>query len=157
VAARVTQAQLERAVGGADRLLQLVDKTRTGSLSSSACQDFIDDVLDEGNGEVNGYIGLAVDLSDSTLDTAPMLIRYELAIDAYLVWVKSAGGMAVPEHINAEYERVIVELQKIARREKGVGLATRPTTSQQVQQVTKTDEETYFSEFGPRRRFDGWS
>jgi hypothetical protein len=39
---RVSQAQLERAVGGADKLLQLIDKTRTDTLSSVACQDFIE-------------------------------------------------------------------------------------------------------------------
>jgi len=156
--ARVNQAQLERAVGGADKLLQLVDKAKTKNLASMECQEFIAEVLDEGNGEVDGYIGLAVDLGDPALQTAPMLVRYELAVDVYLTWMKGSGLVGgIPDQVQAEYDRVVGELQKIAERRKGIGLAVKPTASQQVQQITKTDTEDWFNAKGPRRRFDGWS
>jgi hypothetical protein len=154
---RVSQAQLERAVGGADKLLQLIDKTRTDTLSSVACQDFIEEVLDEANGDVNGFVGLAVDLSDPALQTAPQLVRYELALAVELAWLKGTGAQATPEKVTAEAERARGQLQLIADRKKGIGLATRPAAAQQVQQVIKTNQEPYFSTSSPRKRFDGWS
>jgi hypothetical protein len=157
MAVRVTQAQLERAVGGAKKLLQLVDKDDTGDLSHATCQAFIAEILAEGNGDVNGYISPAVDVSDTSLDTAPMLVRYEVAIDAYLAWLKGTGGIGIPEKIEAEYEHAVEQLEKIGNRRKGIGLLTRPNSGQPVQQVTKSDVDEWFSPLGPRRRFDGWS
>lgn len=154
---RVSQEQLERAVGGAAQLLQLVDRNRIGDLSHTTCQALIVEVLDEGHAEVNGYISLAVDLNDEALQTAPLLVRYELAVDVYLIWLKGSGGIAIPEHVQAEYDRVLGELQKIAERRKGLGLTVRPTAGQPVQQVTKDSTEDWFNASGPRRRFDGWS
>lgn len=148
---------LERAVGGADKLLQLVDKDETGDLSSQACQDIISDVLDEGNGDVNGYVGLAVDLTDPSLQTAPKLIRLELAVDIWLLWFKSTGGVAIPDGVQASYDKAIADLGLIRDRKMGIGLAARPSASQDVTQVAKTDDEPYFSTSSPRRRFDGWS
>lgn len=157
MAARVSQAQLERAVGGADKLLQLVDKDETGDLSAQSCQDFIDEMLDEGNGDVNAFIGLAVDLNDPALQTAPKLVRLEVAVDVYLLWFKSTGGVAIPDAVQASYDKAIGDLGLIRDRKMGIGLAARPTGSQDVTQVTKTDDEPYFSTASPRRRFDGWS
>ncbi len=155
--ARVVQAQLERAVGGADKLLELVDKKNSGTLGSADCQAFINEVLDEGNGDVNGYIGMVVDLASPVLQTAPTLIRYELAIDAYLVWMKSTGGLGMPPEIRSEYERVTGELEKIGSRKKGIGLLIRPASGQPIQQVEDDPQRDYFSPVGPRRRYDGWS
>ena len=71
--------------------------------------------------------------------------------------MRGAGGLAVPQPVRDEYERVLGELQKVADRKKGLGIATRPSTSQQIQQVVKRDSEPYYSPRSPRRRFDGWS
>jgi hypothetical protein len=154
---RVSQGQLERAVGGANNLLQLVDKDGGGDLQAPACQEFIEEVLDEGNGDVNGYIGLAVDLSDPALQTAPKLVRLELAVDAYLLWFKSTGGVAMPDQVQANYDKALGDLGLIRDRKMGIGLAVRPSAAQDVTQVTKADTEPYFSPNSPRRRFDGWS
>lgn len=157
MAARVSQAQLERAVGGADKLLQLVDHDRTGDLASDSCQAFITEVMDEGNGDVNGYVGLAVDLSDPALQTAPKLVRLELAVDVYLLWLKGTGRIAMPDQVKADYDKAVNDMGLIRDRKLGLGLAMRPAGAQQVQQVTKADAEDYFSRNSPRRRFDGWS
>ena len=156
---RVTQAQLERACGGADKLLQLADRQKTGDINSAGAQAFIAEILDDGFAEVNSYIALAVDTADVKLQTAPLLIRYELAFDCYLAWQRGAGGLAVPQKVLDEYERAMGELQKIAKREKGIGLAlgAQAGASQDVKQVTTPDTQPYFSRRGPRRRFDGWS
>lgn len=154
---RITVAQLERAVGGAPDLLQLADRDRTGNLNSAGAQAFIREVMEEAFSEVNSYIGLAVDVTDPSLQTAPLLIRYELGVAAGLAWLRGAKGLAMPKNIGDEYERIMGELQKIAERKKGLGLPARAAASQIVQQVTKPDTEDFFSQRGPRRRFDGWS
>lgn len=157
MAVRVAQAQLERAVGGSAKLLQLIDRTDTGDLASVDCQAYLTDILAEGNGEVNGYVGLAVDLTDVNLLTAPELIRMELDVDVYLCWLRGTGGVTIPEQVQAAYERTIKQLELIRDRKRGVGLDTRPAASQDVTQVTKDDTEAYFSDSSPRKRFDGWS
>lgn len=154
---RVNQAQLERGVGGADRLLQLADRNRTGGITGTVAVAFIASVLEDANAEVNSLIGLAVDVNDPAVQTAPLLVRYELAIAVYLAWMRGAGGLAVPQPVRDEYERVLGELGKIAERKKGLGLPVRAATSQQVQQVVKRDTEPYYSPRSPRKRFDGWS
>lgn len=156
---RVTQGMLERGLGGADALLQLADRRRTGNINDPTCQSFIQEILDDGNAEVDGYVALAADISDPQLQTAPLLVRYELAVDCYLAWLRGAKGLAIPQKVTDEYERAMTELQKIAERKKGIGLrgGARASASQQVQQVVKKDSEPFFSPRGPRRRFDGWS
>lgn len=154
---RVSQIQLERAVGGAQKLLQAIDTSHTNSLASAECQALITEVLDEANGDVNGYIGLVVDLGDPSLQTAPQLVRYELAIAAELAWLKGTGGHAMPENIRTDAQRARDNLELIRDRKKGIGLTTRPTTAQPVQQVTTSDTKPYFSPNSPRKRFDGWS
>jgi len=155
--ARVSQAQLERALGGQPNLMGLVDKLRTGNPADVSVVTAVQEILDEGFAEVNSYICMAVDLADPALQTAPLLIRYELAYDVYLTWHKHTGGAAVPELIRAEYDKVVIELEKIGGRRKGVGLAVKPASGQVVSQVSKRDTEPYFDPRSPRRRFDGWS
>src|SRR5579885_1974407 len=101
--ARVSQSQLSRAVGGDQNLLALVDKQGTNDLSSQPCQQYIQDILAEGYSEVNSYAYLAADAGDASLETAPLLVRYEMQIDAYLVWLRGAdGGLAMPPSIEAD-------------------------------------------------------
>lgn len=151
--ARVTQAMLERAVGGAARLVQLLDKDNDGVADSA----LVADCLDGSQGEVNSAIALAVDLSDTTIDTAPVVLRHQTAIAAFLAWQRGAGGQAMPDEIRVGRDEAMEWLDRVAQRKRGIGIATRPTASQPVQQVTKADTEAWFSTVGPRRRFDGWS
>jgi Protein of unknown function (DUF1320) len=158
VTPRVVQAQLERAVGGADQLKMLVDKNGTGNLSDATCQAFIAEVLSEGNGDVNGYVELAADITDPGVQAAPMLVRYELAVDVYLLWHKSTGGIAIPDKVQAEYDRVLGELEKIGARKKGIGVAPRPAAGQVVVEVTKDQSsDDWVNPLSPRRWFDGFS
>src|SRR5260221_7960101 len=96
---RVTQAMYERAAGGADKLLQLVDRDGTRTLSSTSCQAFIAEVTSEASDEVNSYISTALDLSDPALATAPLLIRYETTLGMYLFWQRGSSALAMPQEI----------------------------------------------------------
>jgi hypothetical protein len=157
MAARITQAMLERAVGGAAQLVQLLDINRTNNPADATFLAMVADVLNEANAEVNSYVFLAADSGDASLQTAPLLIRYELIIATYLAWLKGTSAIAMPPEVETARNNTLIELEKIAARKKGIGLAVRPAASQQVQQVTKKDTEDFFSSKSPRKRFDGWS
>lgn len=155
---RINQGQLERAVGGADKLLQLADRRRTGNINDPVAQAFICEVMSDANNEVNGYISLAVDMADPRLQTAPMLLRYEKAIAARIAYRRGTGGLAMPPEIAAEADDAMDELQKIADRKKGLALRGGVgSSSQPIQQVPDDPTRPFFSRRGPRRRFDGWS
>jgi hypothetical protein len=150
---RVTQAMLERSLGGPQLLVQLSNKDGTGVADA----DFVNDVLDAAEDEVNSMIMMAVDLADPALATSSLLLRHQTAIAVYLAWLRGAGGQAIPSEVldaAKEAERV---LTLVGERKRGIGLPIRPTSGQIVEQVVKSDDEEWFSPKSPRRRFDGWS
>ncbi len=144
---------LGRAVGGDDILVQLLDRDGDGVADSP----IVDEILDEIDGEANSYIFLAIDSSDRSVDSAPALLRKELDCGVYLCWLRGTQAQAMPEAVRVAREDAIRWYGDVRDRRAGLGMATRPTTSQQVQQVTKTADEDWFNSAGPRRRFDGWS
>jgi hypothetical protein len=150
---RVTQAMLERGLGGPQVLVQLSDKAGSGAADAT----FVAEVLAAAEDETNSMIMMAVSLSDPGLATASLLLRHQTAIAVYLAWVRGAGGQAVPGEVKAAAEEAERVLTLVGERKRGLGLAVRPTAGQIVEQVTKSDDEPYFAPRGPRRRFDGWS
>jgi hypothetical protein len=150
---RVTQAMLERGLGGPSVLVQLSDKTGSGVADPT----FVSEVLAAAEDEANSMIMLAVDLADPGLATASLLLRHQTAIAVYLAWLRGAGGQAVPAEVRAAFEEAERVLTLVGERRRGLGLPVRPTGGQIVEQVTKDDTEEYFAPKGPRRRFDGWS
>ena len=150
---RVTQAMLERAVGGQAALIQLTDKRHTGAVDVT----LVTDVLADAEAEINEMISPVVDLMDPVLATAPGIIRRQTSVAVYLVWTRGTGAQAVPAPVVSEYERVQSWGDRVAQRKRGLGLPVRPTASQQVTQVVKADTEAYYSQSSPRQRFNGWS
>ena len=151
--ARLSQAQLERAVGGAAVLKQLLDKDGDGTADSA----LITQILDEADGEANSYISLAVDLADTTIDTAPHLLRRELDVAVYLSWLRGTMAQAMPEEVKLAYENAIRWFEAVRDRRAAIGLTTRPTSAQKIDQVLKEDTDDWFVTQGPRKRFDGWA
>lgn len=150
---RITQAMLERAIGGASVLVQLLDKDGDGVADST----LVSEVLDDAEGEVNSAIRLAVDLSDATLETDSFLLRIQRSVAVFLAYQRGAGTHAMPRQAQADYDWAGQQLDRIARRERGLGATTQATASQEIEQVTKTDTDDWFNVDGPRRRFDGWA
>jgi hypothetical protein len=155
--ARLSQAQLERAVGGAAVLVELLDFDGDGVADSG----LVSEILDEVDSEANSYIGLAIDLSDTTIDTAPALLRKEQDCAVYLCWLRGTQAHVIPEAAKLAREDAIRWYGDVRDRRAGLGLASRPTTSQQVQQVLADEGDPYYAEPSgyetPRRRFDGWA
>lgn len=151
--ARVTQAMLERAIGGAAVLVQLLDKDGDGVADSS----LVSEVLDDAEGEVNSAIRIAVDLTDATLATDSFLLRIQRSVAVFLAYQRGAGTLAMPRQAQVDYDWAGQQLDRIARRERGLGATTQATASQEIEQVTKTDTDAWFNEDGPRRAFDGFS
>lgn len=94
-----TQAQLEVAVGGADKLLELVDKQRTGDLSSTSCQTYISEIKAAARGEVYSILQVAYDPGSVDMSVAEFVAQNALVIGVYWTWHKSTGGMAVPPEV----------------------------------------------------------
>ena len=89
---RVTQAMLERGLGGPQVLVQLSDKSGAGVADAA----FVDEVLAAAEDEVNSMIMMAVDLADPGLAASSLLLRHQTAIAVYLVWMRGAAGQAMP-------------------------------------------------------------
>jgi phage gp36-like protein len=151
--ARLTQAMLENAVGGAKALRQLLDRDDDDTADAS----LLAQILDEADAEASSYIGLAVDLSDTAVDTAPVLLLKELDCAVYLCWLRGTQAQAMPEAVRQARQNAIDWYKDVRDRRAGLGLAARPTAAQVVQQVTKTDAEDWFNPAGPRARFNGWA
>ena len=150
---RVTQAMLERGLGGPARLVQLSDKTGSGIADST----FVSEVLAAGEEEANSMIAMAVDLADPGLATSSLLLRHQLALTVYIVYFRGTGGLGVPPEVKADRDEAERVLTLVGERKRSLGLVTRPTTSQQVEQVITPSTTPYFSPFSPRQRFNGWS
>lgn len=158
VSPRINQGHLERALGGTSNLLQLVDTNGTNDINDVTCQANIADLINDANGEVNSYVEEAIDLTDPSQQTSPLLMSYEKGVAAYLAWLRNVAGLDMPPKTEKEYQRVIGELEKIQKRGKGIGMSPRPATGQVVTEVAK-DQQTddWTSTQSPRRYFDGWS
>src|SRR5437879_2597497 len=118
---RVTQAMLERALGGARALVQLSDKAGTGVADAN----FVTEVLAAAEDETNSMIMMAVSLADPALATSSRLLRHQPAIAVYLAWLRGAGGQAVPAEVKATAEEAERVLTLVGERKRGLGLAVR--------------------------------
>lgn len=93
-----TQAQIQVAVGGADKLLQLADRAfKSNNIASAGCQQFLAEVSAATTGEVNSILQVAFDPNDPVYATAQFVVEYALTIAVYWAWHKSTGGIAVPK------------------------------------------------------------
>lgn len=119
-----TQTDLSLAVGGDDKLLQLVDKTGSGNLASASCQAFITDLLEDGAAEVRAAVEVKHDPETVANLDAPSLkrlIEANAALSARLTWEKSSGGIAVPEYIERRAARAEDFLDKLTTGQRRLG------------------------------------
>lgn len=135
-----TQASLERAVGGADVLVQLLDKDGDGIADASLVQE----ILDRGDAEVNSALEGIVALP---LTTVPPGVTFA-AVDVYawLAWSYGARGQTMPPEVEARHANALRWLGDVHDRRRSLGATTRPTTGMQVQQVERsTDDRPRFT------------
>lgn len=95
-----TQAQLQVACGGADKLLQLADRAfKTGNILATGPQTFLLEVANATAGEVNSILEVAFDPNDPVYASAQFVVEYALTLAVYWAWHKSTGGIGVPPEV----------------------------------------------------------
>lgn len=129
-----TQSQLEMAVGGADKLLQLVDKTKTNDLASADCQTFIAEIITTACSKIYSVAQVAADVTDPNIAT-PFLAQCAVSAGVYWAWHKSTGGIAVPDEIKAAYREAIEEVKQYAEGLRAIGATPTPSTSAGLENI----------------------
>src|SRR5262245_31988129 len=98
-----TQADLERALGGAAVLVQLLDKDQDGQ----ADPDAVSDVLDAGSNEVASYIQVMVELSSLRPPYPRALVLKTADCCAFHAWSRGSERQAAPQNIQSVYDAAI--------------------------------------------------
>lgn len=124
-----TQAHLEIATGGADKLLQLADKNRTGNINDATVQAFIAEVIRAASGEVYPIVQVAWDPNDPTVTGADALAEAALPIALYWAWHKSTGGVAVPEEVKTARQDAKATLKEMRDGMQALGTTTDPASN----------------------------
>jgi hypothetical protein len=93
-----TQAQLEVALGGADKLVQLA---KASSSSDPVLATFLAEVQAAASGNVYAILQVAFDPNDPNFAAAQYVQQNAVTIGVYWAWHKSTGGTAVPDEVKA--------------------------------------------------------
>ena len=142
-----TQANVERALGGAAVLAQLLDPTGMGTPDAAT----VSEVLDRADAEVNSAIQIAIQLPLATVPNAVVFAATDVA--AYLAWTYGSRGQAVPDDIRLRYEAALRWLDDIASRKRTLGSAVKPTSDLQAKQVERSTSDKPAVTFNTLRGF----
>lgn len=134
--ARLTQADLERAVGGPGVLAELLDFDGDGAADDASVYE----ILEEVDAEANSYIQIRVDVGSVQLQTAPLLLMREKACAAYLAWLRGARGQAMPDAVRQAREDAIQWYQDVGNGRATIGTVSKPASDLQVTQVERSTD-----------------
>lgn len=129
--AYTTQANVERAVGGAAILVQLLDKDGDGVADSSQ----VTDILARADAEVNSAIQVCVELSSLAAPYPNSLIFCATDLAVFYAFQAGTSGMGIPDAVRQRYEDALRWLNDVAERRRTIGTSTRATADQVVGQV----------------------
>jgi phage gp36-like protein len=136
--ARITQAQLEAALGGAPVLVQLLDKDGDGIADAAS----VTEVLDYSEGEVNSAIQVAVSLDDAVVATSKVLQQRQLAIAVYWAWQRGTQALAMPDEVRAAYQDALRWLDDVAGGRRTLGISTAPAGTPNIKKVNIDPDST---------------
>ena len=98
-----TQGDLERALGGAAVLVQLLDKDQDGLPDPDA----VNDVLDAGTSEIASYIQRKISL-DAIVQPYPLTLVFKTSdVCAFHAWARGSERQAAPPNVAASYDAAI--------------------------------------------------
>jgi phage gp36-like protein len=117
-----TQADLERALGGAKQLVQLLAK-QGANVPDPA---LVNQVLDAASSEVASYIQVAVDLGSLSEPFPPVLIFKTASCAAFYAWQYGAYGQAIPDPVVQVHEAAIRWARDVADRRATLGTVQKP-------------------------------
>jgi phage gp36-like protein len=122
VALFFTQADLERAAGGAAVIVKLLDKDEDGVADA----DHVEAVLVAGSSEIASYIQKTVELSSLTAPYPSALVLKAADCGVFHAWVRGSEGQAVPPNVQALYDAAIRWAVDVGRRQATLGVVPKP-------------------------------
>lgn len=130
-----TTAKLAIALGGDEKLLQLVDKQHTEDITSASCVAFIDEIKEAAAGELYSILQVVFDPADAVFQASPHVIQNALTVGVYWAWHKSTGGMAIPPEVKEAKAEAVAALKEARTGLRSLGTETDPTSNAGVKQV----------------------
>ncbi len=119
--ARIAQADLEEALGGAYVLVQLAKATGP---SDPQVATFSAAVIAKAEGECNTAVEDAFDLDDPNVNLSPTLLSKETDIAVFWAWSRGTNGEAIPGDVREAYQDALRWLDNVATGKRGLGLPT---------------------------------
>ncbi|HZU84105.1 MAG TPA: hypothetical protein VE987_14350, partial [Polyangiaceae bacterium] len=121
-----SDAQLEIAVGGADRLVQLA---KAQSYGDPTYQAFVAEVKRAANGRVYAILKVAIDITDPNVALAGAVQQYAIALGVYWAWWMGTGGTALPDEVVKAHDAAIDGLKEIVKGQETIGTEQDPATT----------------------------
>lgn len=117
------QSDLERAVGGASVLVQLLDKDKDGFADIA----MVNDVIDSATTDMASRIERAVDLSGLSQPYPLSLVMQSSKMGAFYAWGSGSDGQAIPDPVRMLYENAKQWGIDVGNRITSMGSVPRPT------------------------------
>lgn len=122
-----TQADLERALGGARELVQLLDKDG----DNRADAELVTQVLDAGSAELASYF-INLDLRTIREPYPPALVTKTADACAFYAWRYGAYGQGIPDSIMQGYDKAIGWAKDVGNKQATLGVVAEPSLKESV-------------------------
>jgi hypothetical protein len=126
-----TQAQLEIALGGSDKLVQLA---KAASINDPVIAAFMVEVTAAASGKIYSVTQIAADVNDPNILT-PFMVQCGVVAGVYWSWHKSTGGQAIPPEVKEAYRDAIDEVKEYAEGLRAIGATPTPSTSAGLENI----------------------
>ncbi len=126
-----TQANIERAIGGAAILRELLDKDGDGIADAAT----ITDILNRADAEINSAIQIQVELPLVTVPNSVVFAATDIAV--FMAYSYGSSGLALPDGLRDRYQNTLRWLDDVHNRRRTLGASTKPTADAQVVQVDR--------------------
>lgn len=127
-----SQAELEIACGGADRLVRLA---KASSASDAAYTAFIAQVRRAAQGDLYSLIEPSAVITDPNVPLSDFIQSQCLPIGVYWAHHKGTGGQAIPDEVRAAYDRALAALREFRAGDRSLGTETEGARSGPAHQV----------------------
>lgn len=123
-----SQADVERALGGAAILVQLLDKDD----DNVADADLVQQVIDNATNEMSSYIQVVVDLAALQPPIPFALVAKTADVAAFYAWRYGAYGQAIPENVVQGHEAAVRWAQDVATKKATLGAVRKQVLDQPI-------------------------
>ena len=142
-------SDLERALGGAAILVQLLDKDRDNIADTTLVQQ----VIDAGSNEIASYIQPTVAI-DSLSAPYPLVLVIKAAdASAFYAWRYGGYGQGIPEAVIQAHEAAIRWAQDVGQRRATLGVQPKPNLDPPAEMVDPDPNAIGLSVAGFKRGF----